>query len=77
MTSDHTGGFKTFTGGASVENGELNSLNVNIDMSSTFSDHPKLTKHLLNEDFFDVQKYAMAQFKSTSITKKNEGYELV
>jgi len=68
VTSDHTGGFKKLKGSAIVDkDGNLSSIDAVIDMTSTFADHPKLQKHLLSPDFFDVGKYPTATFKSTSI----------
>ena len=71
VTKDHTGGFKNVTGTAQVEGQALKQITANIDISSLFSDHPKLTKHLLNADFFEVEKFATASFKSTEISKDN------
>jgi len=67
VTGDHTGGFKTVTGEAKQEGGKLTSLTASIDINSVFSDHPKLTKHLLNDDFFSVAKFPTATFSSTKI----------
>ena len=67
VTGDHTGGFKTVTGEAKQEDGKLTSLTASIDINSVFSDHPKLTKHLLNDDFFSVAKFPTATFSSTKI----------
>ena len=67
VTGDHTGGFKVVTGEATQEGGKLTSLTASIDINSVFSDHPKLTKHLLNDDFFSVAKFPMATFSSTKI----------
>ena len=71
VTKDQKGGFKKFTGSAQVEGNELKQITADIDISSLFSDHPKLTKHLLNVDFFEVEKYATATFKSTEISKNH------
>ena len=67
VTGDHTGGFKTVTGEATQEGGKVTSLTANIDINSVFSDHPKLTKHLLNDDFFSAPKFPAATFTSTNI----------
>ena len=71
VTKDHPGGFKKVTGSAQVEGQELKQITADIEIASLFSDHPKLTKHLLNEDFFEVAKFATASFKSTEISKDN------
>lgn len=71
VTGDHTGGFKTVKGAAQVEGGTLKQITADIEISSLFSDHPKLTKHLLNADFFEVDKYTKASFRSTEISASN------
>jgi polyisoprenoid-binding protein YceI len=38
-----------------------------MNTGSLWSDHPKLTAHLLNEDFFDVAKFPKAVFRSTAL----------
>ena len=52
ITKDHPGGFKALDGYAVIEGETLRSARLVIDMKSTFSDVAKLTKHLLDEDFF-------------------------
>lgn len=42
-------------------------LQVRVEMKSVSTDIGLLTKHLLAEDFFDVARYPMAEFLSTSI----------
>ena len=71
VTKDHSGGFKSVTGMAQVEGKELKQITADIDITSLFSDHPKLTKHLLNQDFFEVAKFTKASFRSTEISKDN------
>src|SRR3954470_1627108 len=63
----HEGGFKTVTGTASVEKGDLTSLKIalDIDMNSLFSDNPKLTTHLKSPDFFGVKSNPKAKFATT------------
>jgi len=72
VTDDHTGGFKTLSGHAVVADGAIKAATVNIDVSSLYSDHPKLTKHLLSDDFFDVSKFTTATFMITEV-KAGEG----
>ncbi|MEC7986793.1 MAG: YceI family protein [Myxococcota bacterium] len=71
VTKDHVGGFNTVTGNALVEKQQLKHITADIEIASLFSDHPKLTKHLLNVDFFEVEKFAKASFKSTEISDGN------
>jgi polyisoprenoid-binding protein YceI len=72
----HEGGFKTLTGTATVTDGKVETLKaeIEIDMNSIYSDSDKLTGHLKNSDFFDVQKYPKATFKVTKVEKADKVY---
>jgi polyisoprenoid-binding protein YceI len=48
-------------------------VDLSIDMTSTYSDDPDLTKKLLSADFFEADTYPAATFKSTSIAKSPAG----
>ena len=68
ITKQHIGGFKGYQGRVAL--GADNSVlgtEFEIDMSTTFSDSEKLTKHLMDPDFFDVEKFAKARFASADI----------
>lgn len=68
VTRAHEGGFRTFSGIASVgDSGDLKGLEINIDMPSIWSDTERLTRHLKNEDFFDVETYPSSTFRSARI----------
>jgi polyisoprenoid-binding protein YceI len=67
VTKDHPGGFRSFNGKLAMEGSAPKSLQVDVQVSSMFSDSEKLTKHLLNADFLDAGKFATASFKSTEI----------
>lgn len=71
----HEGGFKKCTAKAMAdwENPEKGSLEIEIDTSSLWSDHPKLTNHLKSPDFFDVRKHSGITFESTKIIPGGEG----
>jgi polyisoprenoid-binding protein YceI len=71
VTGSHEGGFKTFTGHFTVEDGEPvgDDHRVVIDMNSVWSDSERLTGHLKNADFFEVEKYETSTFEATSIEK--------
>ena len=74
VTGKHDGGFKTFTGHFTVEDGVPvgNDHKVEIDMNSTFADDEKLTGHLKSPDFFDVAKYPQTTFDVTELKKDSD-----
>lgn len=72
VTGSQSGGFKTFTGSFQLEEGEPVSGEFTIDMNSIYSDSEKLTGHLKNKDFFDVETHPTSEFKVTSFEKVSE-----
>lgn len=75
LTGSHQGGFKSFTGHFTLENGKPvgNDHKVVIDMNSTFADAEKLTTHLKSGDFFDVEKYPTSTFDVTELKDGGNG----
>ncbi|MEM7350725.1 MAG: YceI family protein [Acidobacteriota bacterium] len=75
VTGTHDGGFKAFDGKVSVAgaSAEGSSVEVVIDTTSLWSDNDDLTGHLKSPDFFDVEQFPTATFKSTSIAANDEG----
>ena len=72
VTGSHDGGFKTFTGHFTTdENHEVNGGQIMIDMSTTWADDDKLTKHLKSEDFFYIEEHPESHFTVTSVEKKD------
>lgn len=74
VTGSHDGGFKKFTGVATIEGDTLKQVEVIIDMNSIWTDdvnddNTNLTGHLKNDDFFNVEKYPESRFVSTEIKK--------
>lgn len=69
VTGKHDGGFNKFTGTIDLVDGkaEASSVSVEIEMASVFTDTDGLTKHLQTGDFFEVEKFPKASFKSTKI----------
>ena len=67
VTGDHVGGFEEWTGTAVAAEDELRELNFTVDTRSIFSDDDDLTGHLKSDDFFDVEEYPEASFRSTRI----------
>jgi polyisoprenoid-binding protein YceI len=79
VTGKHEGGFADFTGTIDLVNKkpEESSVSVEIVTASVFADDPDLTGHLKSADFFDVEKFPKASFKSTKISPAaSGGYEV-
>ncbi len=68
VTGAHDGGFNTFDGTVTVNEGTVTGVNVMIDMNSIYSDNDRLTGHLLSEDFFSAPTYPEGRFEATSFT---------
>ena len=82
VTGKHDGGFKQFSGAIDLVNNKVDesSVYVDIDATSVFTDADKLTEHLKSGDFFEVEKFPRASFRSTKIeadTTKGAGNYLV
>ena len=78
VTGSHAGGFKKVTGTVSVPDGnvEKSAVALEIDMTTVYSDDEKLTGHLKGDDFFAVGEYPKASFKSTALSKTDNGYDV-
>jgi polyisoprenoid-binding protein YceI len=74
-----TGTFEKFSGTAVVDNAkqQIKSLSVDIDTTSLKTDIEKLTNHLKNPDFLDVEQYPTAKFESTKIAYGERGAHTV
>lgn len=71
----HVGGFNKFSGkiGPLQDDFTANTITLEIETESLFSDVPKLTNHLKSPDFFDVNKFPKASFTSTAIKESKSG----
>ena len=67
------GGFKTFAGDFEVKDGKPTALQVEMEIGSIWTEFDNLTKHLMNEDFFEVAQFPKAGFKSSKITDLGGG----
>lgn len=67
--SSHVGGFKEFKCSAmlSEDGSKVESIVVEIKTPSLYSDNEKLTGHLKNIDFFNVNEYPTAKFETKSL----------
>jgi polyisoprenoid-binding protein YceI len=74
----HEGGFKKVSGTASVQNKDLTTLKItlDIDMNSLYTDEPKLTGHLKTGDFFGVKANPKSKFVSTKVEKAGDEYKI-
>ncbi len=73
------GGWTMFDGTITMEEGkpETMKIDVTVDMTSAFSDAPELTEKLQgDENFFKPGTYPTSTFKSKSVKKTAEGYEV-
>jgi polyisoprenoid-binding protein YceI len=75
VTAKHDGKLGTFSGSIQLVDGDVtkSSVSVDIDVASITSNAEKLTKHLKSGDFFDVEKFPKATFKSTAIKAGGDG----
>lgn len=66
---NHNGSFGKFTGNLHFNPGTLeqSKVDLEIDTSSLHTDSAKLDAHLKSGDFFDVEKFPKARFKSVSL----------
>ncbi|QDV22319.1 YceI family protein [Aureliella helgolandensis] len=67
------GKFKKFVGSATVTDGKLVALQLEIETSSLDTEIDDLNSHLKNADFFDVNEHPKAKFTSTSIEETEDG----
>ena len=76
VTGKHDGGFKSIKGTANIEgtSPETSTVEIDIDMKSVWTDDERLTGHLNNADFFDVENHPNAKFVSTKIEKSGSAY---
>jgi polyisoprenoid-binding protein YceI len=70
VTASHDGGFTDFSGKVDLADPlEQSLIEITIQTASLYADKEKLTKHLKSPDFFDVEKFPTATFRSTEIKK--------
>jgi len=68
VTDAHDGGFNAFSGTIMVDGEDVTGVEIEVDMTSMWSDNERLTGHLMSEDFFEVETYPKGLFALTSIT---------
>jgi polyisoprenoid-binding protein YceI len=75
VTGSHHGGFRKFEGELLVSNDSQllqSGSTVVIDTASIWSDNERLTGHLKDPDFFDVEKFPTSTFVLTEPAGKGE-----
>lgn len=73
VTATHPVDFSDYSASVGMDGDTVASVTYEVQMAALTSDHPRLTEHLKNEDFFDVAKHPTSSFKSTSIAAGGEG----
>lgn len=73
VTAKHPIVFHDFEGTIGVTGDAVQSIGFTVQMATLEADHPKLTKHLLNEDFFHVDMHPTSTFTSTAVNPKADG----
>ncbi|MFT5354806.1 MAG: polyisoprenoid-binding protein YceI [Polyangiales bacterium] len=75
VTGSHEGGFNEFAGTVefNLADATASQIEVTIQTASLFADDERLTGHLKDEDFFNVEAIPTATFRSTSIAAVGEG----
>lgn len=78
VTGSHDGGFKEFDGEFYLKGDDFTTAQgkVVIDMNSIWSDNEKLTGHLKNADFFEVETYPTSTFVCSGVKKNGEQYRI-
>lgn len=79
MVSTVKGGFTDFTGSIQYDPADATAFNaeVTIQAASLSTNQKQRDEHLRGNDFFDVEKFPTLTFKSKSLAKSGDGYQLI
>ena len=79
MVSTVRGTFDKFTGTVNLDEADptKSSVEATIDAASIDTREPKRDSHLKSPDFFDVEKFPTIAFKSKSIAKSGDKFNVV
>lgn len=78
MISNVKGEFTKLSGTVKIDSADLtqSSVEVTIDTTSISTRDPQRDGHLKSPDFFDVEQYPTITFKSSKVTRTEDGLEL-
>jgi polyisoprenoid-binding protein YceI len=76
MVSKVRGTFGSFSGAITVAEDGTPSVTAEIDVASVNTGNEQREGHLKSADFFDVEKYPTASFRSTGVQAKGDDYVL-
>ncbi len=76
MVSKVRGRFQDFSGSITVDESGVTAISADIDVASITTDNAQRDGHLKTADFFEVEKFPTATFRSTSVAPKGDGYVL-
>jgi polyisoprenoid-binding protein YceI len=73
------GSFTEFSGQVNIdsENPEKSQVSITVQAASVDTRNKARDKHLRNEDYFNVEKFPIISFKSTSLKKQKDGTYLL
>jgi len=74
MISNVSGSFKNFNAEVETAGTDFSTarINVSAEINSIFTNNEDRDAHLLNSDFFEVEKYPELKFRSTKIEKTDD-----
>lgn len=76
MVSKVRGRFQDFSGSITVDESGVTAISADIDVASITTDNAQRDGHLKTADFFEVEKFPTATFRSTSVVPQGDGYVL-
>ncbi|AQA04065.1 hypothetical protein BVC93_18355 [Mycobacterium sp. MS1601] len=76
VVSKVRGTFGAFSGAITVAEDGTPSVAAEIDVTSINTGNEQREEHLKSADFFDVEKYPSASFRSTGVQSKGDSYVL-
>jgi polyisoprenoid-binding protein YceI len=65
------GSFPSFTGSLATEGGSLAAVEGTVEVGSLVVNDPNLDGHLKSDDFFAVEQFPQATFRSTSVAEQD------